>query len=130
MGLTTGWDFTRREHRVEVDRRFDQEKHLVLIGSPPCTAFSQLQSLSPASKNKEKTLQDGIEHMRFAVEFYEKQVRVGRVFVHENPTRAKSWDLPEIRKMMRKTGVDVFEADQCMYGLKTWGKSRSQLVLA
>ena len=37
---------------------------------------------------------------------------------------------PEIRNMMRKTGVDVFEADQCMCGLKTWGKSRSQLVLA
>ena len=68
--------------------------------------------------------------MRFVVKLYEKQVRVGRVFVHENPTRAKSWALPEIRKMMRKTGVDVFEVDQCMYGLKTWGKSRCQLVLA
>ena len=68
--------------------------------------------------------------MRFVMKLYEKQVRAGRVFVHENPTRAKSWALPEIRKMMLNTGVDVFEADQCMYGMKTWGESRAQLVLA
>ena len=75
MGLTTGWDFTRRDHRLEAERRLDQQKPLVLIGSPPCTAFSQLQSLSPASDNKKKTLQEGIEHMRFVVKLYEKQVR-------------------------------------------------------
>ena len=31
---------------------------------------------------------------------------------------------------MWKAGVDVFEADQCLYGLKTLGKIRSPLVLA
>ena len=31
---------------------------------------------------------------------------------------------------MREVGVDVVEADQCMYGLHTWGKTKSQLVLA
>ena len=68
--------------------------------------------------------------MRLLVRLYEKQVRAGRVFLHEDPAHTKLWSLPEIRKMMRKTSVDVFEADQCMFGLKTWGKSRSQLVLA
>ena len=101
MDLTTGWDFTRQDHRREAERRIDEQKPLVLIGSPPCTAFSQLQSLSPASDRKEITLQEGIEHMRFVVTLYEKQVEAGRVFVHENPARAKSWALPEIRKMMR-----------------------------
>ena len=31
---------------------------------------------------------------------------------------------------MREAGVNVVEADQCMFGLKTWGKTRSQLVPA
>ena len=31
---------------------------------------------------------------------------------------------------MRELGVDVVETDQCMFGLKTWGSSRAQLVLA
>ena len=32
--------------------------------------------------------------------------------------------------MMRQLGVDVVETDQCMFGLKTWGSTRSQLMLA
>ena len=32
--------------------------------------------------------------------------------------------------MMRELGVDVVETDQCMFGLKTWGTSKTQLVLA
>ena len=31
---------------------------------------------------------------------------------------------------MKEIGVDVVEADQCMFGLKTWGPSKAQLVLA
>ena len=54
----------------------------------------------------------------------------GRVFIHENPAHAKSWALPCIRKMMRQLGVDVVETDQRMFGLKTWGSSRSLLVVA
>ena len=52
------------------------------------------------------------------------------MFVHENPAHAKSWALPCIRRMAREAGVQIVEADQCMFGLKTWGKSRSQLILA
>ena len=54
----------------------------------------------------------------------------GRAFLHENPAHAKSWALPCIRKLMRNQGVHVVEADQCMFGLKTWGSSKSQLMLA
>ena len=52
MDLTTGWDFTRRGHQLKAERLLDQQKPFVLIGSPPCTAFTQLQSQSPASENK------------------------------------------------------------------------------
>ena len=60
--------------------------------------------------------------MEFTVKLYRKQVEGGRVFLHENPSHAKSWALPCIKRMMREIGVDVVEADQCMYGLHTWGK--------
>lgn len=62
--------------------------------------------------------------------FYCNRVDAGRVFVHENPAHAKSWGLTAIKRMMREVDVDVVEADQCMFGLKTWGKSRAQLILA
>ena len=71
-----------------------------------------------------------MQHMEFMVKLYKKQLEGGRIFLHENPAHAKSWALPCIRRMMREVGVDVVEADQCMYGLKTWGRSRAQMVLA
>ena len=68
--------------------------------------------------------------MEFMVKLYKNQVGGGIVFLHENPADAKSWGLPCIKIMMREVGVDVVEADQCMYGLHTWGRNRSQMVLA
>ena len=68
--------------------------------------------------------------MEFMAKLYRRQVEGGRVFIHENLAHAKSGALPCIRKMMRQLGVDLVETDQCMFGLKTWGSSRSQLVLA
>lgn len=50
--------------------------------------------------------------------------------IHENPAHAKSWALRCIKNMLRILDVDVVESDQCMYGLKTWGTSKAQLVLA
>ena len=68
--------------------------------------------------------------MEFVVKLYRKQLNAGRVFLHENPAHASSWALPVIRKMMAEVGVDVVETDQCMFGLKTWGNHKHQLVPA
>ena len=59
MDLTTGWDFNREEDRVKAEERVDAQKPLVLIGSPPCVAFSQLQTLIPDSERKKRQLADG-----------------------------------------------------------------------
>ena len=68
--------------------------------------------------------------MELATKLYTNQVDGRRFCVHENPAHAKSWALSCIRRTMRQMGVDVVETDQCMFGLRTWGKSRSQLVMA
>ena len=130
MDLTTGWDFTKAEDRQRADEYVDKNEPLVLIGSPPCVAFSQLQSLIPDSDRKRKQLVEGTRHMEFVVKLYKKQIDAGRFFIHENPAHAKSWALPCVRKMMREVGVEIVEADQCMFGLKTWGRHKSQLMLA
>ena len=44
--------------------------------------------------------------------------------MHEHPASASSWDLDGIREVAKKTGVVIQVADQCMYGLKTWGKDK------
>ena len=45
--LTTGWDFSQARQRDEARHYVEKQKPLVVIGSPPCTPFSQLQSLNP-----------------------------------------------------------------------------------
>ena len=112
MDLTTGWDFNIPEHRRKAEEYIDKVKPLVLIGSPPCVAFSQLQTLIPDSQRKANQLAEGIRHMEFMIRLYRKQIEAGRVFIHENPAHAKSWALPCIKKMMRELGVDVIETDQ------------------
>ena len=102
MDLTTGWDFNKAEDRRRAEEYVDKEEPLVLIGSPPCVAFSQLQSLVEDSPRKEQQLREGIQHMQFMVSLYKKQVDAGRVFVHENPAHAKFWALPCVRRMARE----------------------------
>ena len=112
-----------KSHQEMAEQYIDEHEPLVVIGSPPCTPFSQLQTFSPDSKNKREKLAEGVRHMEFVVRLYRKQVEGDRVFIHEQPAHATSWALPVIRKMMEETGVDVVEADQCMFGLKTWGQA-------
>ena len=44
--LRTGWDFRLKEHRDAARQRFQEEAPDLLIGSPECRLFSQLQSLN------------------------------------------------------------------------------------
>ena len=50
--ITQGWGFTIKEHQEAADKYIDEHKPLLLIGSPPCAAFCQLQSLSPHTPQK------------------------------------------------------------------------------
>ena len=68
--------------------------------------------------------------MKFMAGLYKKQVAEGRVFLHEHPAHAKSWNLQEVRDIMRQQGVQVYEADQCMYGLFSRGQGGCKLVPA
>ena len=70
MDLTTGWDFSIPEHRRKAEEYVDREKPLVLVGSPPCVAFSPLQTLNPNNEKKAMKLAEGIRHMEFVAKLY------------------------------------------------------------
>ena len=126
MDLTTGWDFTIERHREAARQYLKKAKPALLIGSPMCKMFSSLQNLSKKTWNEERQSEyvEAIEHIRFVVSLYKEQVNEGRLFLHEHPAGASSWDLEEIKKMQLEINVTVNTADQCMYGLKTQGKTK------
>lgn len=49
MGLDEGLGLQKEIPREKAEVYIDKEKQLVLKGSPPCTPFSQLQSLNPVA---------------------------------------------------------------------------------
>ena len=103
MDLTTGWDFNLKSDRDKAEKYIDDHQPLVVIGSPPCTPFSQLHNWSPDTPENRRTWNEGVEHMRFVVKLYRKQVDAGRAFLHEHLAIAKSWGLKEVQKMTNQT---------------------------
>ena len=91
----------------------------LIITSPMCTPFSQLQILNPQNEKSKRKWDEGVAHMKFVVTFYSKQVEEGRVFLYGHLAHSRPWGLNESRKVMAMQGVDVVEADQRMFGFKT-----------
>ena len=121
MDILTGWDFTKDEHKRMAKEYIDKYKPRLIVGSPMCAMFSALQNLTPWSEEKQQRWREDRKHLQFVGELYKQQVKEGRWFLHIHPASATSWSLKEITDVMDMEGVDVTAADQCMFGLKTWG---------
>ena len=100
-----------------------RDKPKLLVVSPPCTLFSQLQNLSleglPAARCPEEWAKATLM-VEFAVELCLIQKRAGRVFVFEHPRTATSWEVVRGLKELLET-PDVIEAvlDMCVFGLSS-----------
>ena len=123
MDLSTGWDFDRGEDRRQAIKHIKQEKPMVVIGSPPCTVFSQLQTMSMHTQSAawmeeyEVRKQHATRHMEFCMGLYKLQMAWGRYFLHGHPECASSWRLPRMEDLLKQEGVWTVNADLCMYGM-------------
>ena len=88
LDLRTGWDFRLSRHKAAL-RSVRKVRPKLVIGSPGCTVFSQLQNLcgSHWDRNRRDRLEKAQNHMRFIVEVYWEQVNHGLWFLHEH-----SWE--------------------------------------
>jgi hypothetical protein len=103
------WDFLQADHRRRCWARLRSENPWVVIGSPPCTAFSVLnrglnRDRVPVER-RERQLTEAKVLLGFALSVYTWQVRRQRYFVHEHPASASSWDLPEVLAVRTMEGV-------------------------
>ena len=120
--VLNGWDLMRRKTIKTMMSYIDSVKPKVLIGSPPCTPFSQLSTFSASTADPEERaakLAEGRQHLETACRAYKAQIKGKRFFVHEHPWGATSWSEPSIREVMNMPGVMVVRGDQCMHGLTT-----------
>ena len=128
MDLTTGWDFTRSDHRRAAWKKVEEEDPYLLVGSPPCTWFSVLMELNvhvnrhnPAWQKKyEMEKAKAIQHVNFCCSLYERQLRRGKHFLHEHPWSARSWRLPKVEKLLDNPAVALTQGHMCQFGMETW----------
>ena len=114
------WDLSVKETQDKVRTNVVSSKPFMLIGSPPCTAFSQLQGLNNSKRDPEivaKELAQATAHILFCFEMYEIQRRSGRYFAHEYPSSASSWGLPVVLEMLLQEKVELIEIDMCDIGM-------------
>ena len=92
------WDFSKRSCRKEAWRLLQEQRPYMLVGSPPCTAYSILQNLNMLTKEGwekvKETRRRAEVHLRFCAAMYHEQMNNGRYFVHEHPKTACSWEAP------------------------------------
>ena len=114
------WDFDKAEQREKCMTHILNQKPDFLIGSPMCTAFSALQGLNKWRMNPKKwnaLIEKGLRHMRFAVKLYRLQAENNRFLLHEHPSSATSWKMPEVLKLMSDLQIEKTVAHMCRYGM-------------
>ena len=119
----SGWNFSDRKHQREALKMINELKPYLIIGSPPCTAWSNLQNMMKhlpgyavkleAAKEKSRV------HLAFCVKIYRTQMSEGRYFLHEHPLGAGSWKEENISELMRDDRVVRVRTDMCAFGMKS-----------
>ena len=66
----------------------------------------------------EEKLDEAKRHIRFGCMLYRLQMEAGRYVVHEQPWTARSWDIPEVRRLSEDMRVMVVQTHPCRFGFK------------
>ena len=105
MDLRLGWDLGREADQVKARKRLSDEKPHMVILSPMCLAFSQLQSLNTKPERLAELLEQGRRHLEFACSLAESQIERGGRVLFEHPWTATSWNEPCLRKLLANDGM-------------------------
>ena len=58
-----------------------------------------------------------IDHIKFCIKLYIRQMNAGRYWLHEHPWPAKSEQIPEMEELLKDPRVQVAYADRCQFVL-------------
>ena len=106
----TGYDLGCEEDRKKMWGKLKEDDPLLIVLSPPCTAFCKLQNLNYGKMNWEQAVTmicTGIEHLEVAAAVAKWQMRRRRLFALENPVGSLAWDekcILELMGIRRKEG--------------------------
>jgi hypothetical protein len=115
------WDFNDEQKREKAKKMIKEKKALLLIGSPMCAAFSQLQHLNfgrMTPEDVEKVKEHGRRHLEFSLELYRLQHENGLYFLHEHPFNAASWEHEGVKELLTLPDVVKIKSHMCAFGMR------------
>ena len=129
------WDFRQRSDRHEALQLIEDLDPEWVLGAPPCTAFSiwnyGLNYKKMDAETVRTKLAEGRMHLKFCCRMYRRQIKRGKIFLHEHPATAMSWSEECIGNLCKDPTTFLVKANQCAYGLTTLSEAdRSILVPA
>ena len=125
------WNFEDPSRRTEALRLVRETTPRVLIGSPMCTAFSQLQALNRRKLGEtlwRARIEEATRHLVFCCALYFEQMKRGDYFLHEHPAGASSWQTPAMVRLSAAPGVVRVTGDMCAHGMWQTDKEGPGLV--
>ena len=65
----------------------------------------------------EKKMGEGRTHLNYCIKMYTKQIKKGKIFLHEHPGSATSWQEEGMQELMKIPGVILVQANMCRFGM-------------
>ena len=115
------YDLTAPRDRAKVRSIIKAERPYLVIGSPPCTEYTQMQQnwnhwrMQP-DEVKRRLIQAKL-CVDFCAEIYQYQMENGRHFLHERPATASSWSEEDIHKILQSYQVGTTVGHMCQFGM-------------
>ena len=120
MDLATGWNFAIPRHRREGLRLLREHQPALIMLCPPCGPFSSIRNLTNYKRDPDivqAEMDEGRNHLRFAMSLATMQLKEGRGFIFEHPQGAASWRTPEVQPLLQHPQVLRVVLDMCAFGL-------------
>ena len=117
--LSTGWDLNDPAVAAAALAKVDMDEPALLVTSPICTPFSSMMRWCGIEASKlERNLEEGRRHLSISMAACKKQHLASprRLFVHEHPDGATSWNEDSVQELLAMEGVYYVRNDQCAAG--------------
>lgn len=120
--LRTGYNINDPKVRDEITRYLRTEKPDLVVGSPICGPFSQMNhtndQTTEAAKAKKKM---AVDHLKFTFECFEIQIKENNKYVLvEHPWSAESWGHEIVERAKACLGMKIDRCDQCCFATKEY----------
>ena len=116
IDLEEGWDLDKEEDVVAMMDHLELDKPVLLTGSPPCEACSQLRHIGQAKRDPDQVRlqrETAERRLHVACKAYRKQYDDGRLFLHEHPDGVDSWSDNKMKTWESLPGVYRVKGPMC-----------------